>query len=508
MCGLIGAFGVISHELRTRVFKDMLDVCASRGRDSTGVIKVDKRLDYTWVKNVGHPAMLYDTRTYERSIELGDAVALIGHTRSKTVGEVSIKNAHPFDFEDRGICGVHNGTLTGIYQFDEYHHSKVDSEILYERMANTSAEKVFGEIEGAWACVWWDNNTKTINFIRNAQRPLVFTWSKDQKTLFWASEEQMFGSIERKIDLWEGTKDIPKFAELPINQLYSFSVNPEAKGAEPVITMKPVKAIAPFARPVVVRPPVVNRYQEGNRHHAPGNYYASTWSRNEDGSVTRLEPPTPPEAQGKGGEVHNPFLVTDELLLDDPLPAELGQGSLDEGTHTSLSNVLFLRNSLNSSGGQTEQNISNSSPKSTLSLRGKGSTNSPPKSNDSSSEKPHDCSLTSPAKVNLLSTGVSHRTVAGVHYITNNKSGTEYEASRFLAACRETCSFCKLPVETHRDIGEILNNEHFICTTCIGDDEIPFDDPAPLIVPPKKAARGGRARAIIGGGLVNTQKGS
>lgn len=504
MCGLIGAFGVVSHELRTRVFKDMLDVCASRGRDSTGVIKVDKNLDYTWVKNVGHPAMLYDTRTYERSIEVGDAVALIGHTRSKTVGEVSIKNAHPFDFENEGICGVHNGTLTGIYKFEEYHHTKVDSEILYERMSKTSAEEVFGEIEGAWACVWWNNKTKTINFFRNNQRPLVFTWSKDQKTLFWASEEQMFGSIERKIELWEGTKDIPKFAELPVNQLYSFSVNPEAKGAEPVIMMKPVKAIAPFSKPVVKTP----HYPRQSYGHGPGSYYASTWERNEDGSVTRLSPPVPPEETNRaGGEVVNPFLLTDELLLNEPMPDGLSgplDKSLDEGTHTSLSNVRFLKHSLSSQVGQTGENTTNSSPRNILSLKERTLLTSRQNSNDSSSEKPHDCTLTSNGKGNLLSTGVSHRTVAGIHYITDNKYGSEYETSQFLTACRETCSFCKLPVETHRDIGEILNKEHFICTTCIGEDELPFKDPLPLL-PPVKTAKG-RPKTLIGNKLVNTEK--
>jgi len=133
MCGIVGIAGKITHQAKNVVFKDFLDVCQVRGRDSTGVIKVrdDKDQSYTWVKSVGTPSSLFDFRKYETEIERGDAVALVGHCRHKTSGEVSVKNAHPFDFPDEGIIGVHNGTLRNQHTLDGHHYSKVDSEILY-----------------------------------------------------------------------------------------------------------------------------------------------------------------------------------------------------------------------------------------------------------------------------------------------------------------------------------------------------------------------------------------
>lgn len=40
MCGIVGIAGKITHQAKNVVFKDFLDVCQVRGRDSTGVIKV------------------------------------------------------------------------------------------------------------------------------------------------------------------------------------------------------------------------------------------------------------------------------------------------------------------------------------------------------------------------------------------------------------------------------------------------------------------------------------
>ena len=354
MCGLVGAAGDLSHIFRTAVFKDFLDVCQVRGRDSTGVIKVPRDTEsYDWVKQVGSPAYLYDGKQYHQCVEQGEASVLIGHCRAKTIGEVSIKNAHPFDFPKEGICGVHNGTLSGTYKLDGYKHGMVDSEVLYQHLAENGAESTFSTIEGAWACVWWNHTDRTLNMIRNDKRPLYFTWSDDLRQMFWASEPWMFAAVERKVKLWDGGKEKKKIIELPINTLWSFRIDANARGDDKVFTLQPERSIIPF----VDRTPVVRQVGFGVGSNSNWTYNPATKTS------TRAD-----EADVKGGEGKSPFLDRirkeipgwDNLTTQQksaiikrrkntqvPLNDQIKDlfGIEDDQTPTPLSNVAFLNTS-------------------------------------------------------------------------------------------------------------------------------------------------------------------
>lgn len=489
MCGLVGIAGDIDHETRTKIFKDFLDTCASRGRDSTGVIRVKKGGDYSFAKQVGAPAYLYDSRQWDRHIE-GEAQALIGHCRSKTIGDATIRNAHPFDFPEKGIIGVHNGTLRGYYNLDTHHHSKVDSEVLYGHLAENGPAETFNKVEGAYACVWWDNEAGTLNFIRNNERPLWLTWSKDYRTMYWASEIWMFGAITRRKQLWDGGEKKEIYHELPINTLWSFRINCAAGKDEKVMSLRPVTEIKLEKKPL---PPYPYHGSNGMAFHnnrGPGKWVKGVWTpdapvgkRWEEVSpgvhrrVFEL-PVLPNPAKGKGGEVTNPFVVKDArplvtvidgdqlndlLELKAQRDARLGN-TLEDSTSLPLSSVEFLRNSVQSSDSQTPPNSTKDSKKNILSLPEKPS-NIFPMADRGKFLKP--CGTSSLSSSLRRKEGVSFRTVAGVPYITWNANGREFTEQALMHNTGGCCNFCKKTLLGIDEVADFITEQRVICTDCL-----------------------------------------
>lgn len=506
MCGLIGMVGDIPYQMRSGLFKDMLDVCQVRGRDSTGVIKVQKDLEYTWAKQIGSPHFLYESSMYDKLITTGEAAALIGHCRAKTVGEVSVKNAHPFDFPEKGIVGVHNGTLTGHSKLDTYVYGKVDSEVLYGHLAENGPEDTFNRLEGAWACIWWDNEKKTLNFIRNSQRPLWFTWSKDMRTMFFASELWMFGVISRKLDLWDGGKEKKVYYQLPENHLWSFRIKPDAKKDDPVITMLPQKEILVEKKYL----PVTGNYAAhggSGGNYRGGKWVHGKWVPNEakqeswrdlndwkqspadkswhrQSSIDKMSLEekeklgfhTPSQKETKGGSVANPFLMAVRDELDDDPPFVTSR----EKTGTSgISNVAFLRNSVNGTDSKTGSTTSNSSPRPTLSLvHDSTSKDSTQKTKNDGTSSASDGCTTESQKTALsilppfqhsepARKGVTFRTISGIEYVSSLTTGKEVVLETLLENTEAKCSFCKGLLGSEKEIGEVISEDRLVCVDCI-----------------------------------------
>lgn len=431
MCGLVGMAGDLSHSHRTKVMRDLLDVCQLRGRDSTGVVKVDNDLDYTWVKQVMTPNVLCESRIYQETIEKGDASVLIGHTRHKTLGDLTINSAHPFDVADKGICGVHNGTLRNYSHLKGHSHNKVDSEVLYNHLAETSPEETFSNIEGAWACVWWDANEKMLNFIRNDKRPLFFAWSKDGRQMFWASEDWMLGAVSRNQDFW-ADKSGQQIFELPVNQLWRFSIDPKANKQQNPITMKAIHKIEPKA----IRTSSSHSYNYGGYGGYTGNY-----SR-------------------QGGEVADPF------PKDRRNQAQTGGTKPKAGDQStsSISNVAYLNRSAQSSVSSTGKSTPTSCTRNTASQQQQNILLCP----TTNKEKPSEGSSKSVNRLTVRSTttGVSFRTVAGMDYITDNRTKTEYPVDVFYDNIGGECSFCHTEIFEKEDVHSFIDKNRIICTKC------------------------------------------
>lgn len=513
MCGLVGMAGNISrHDIET-TFRDMLDVSQLRGRDSTGVIRVlPNNRGYDWAKEVGTPNFLVDTRRYESRI-LGNSSAVIGHTRAKTVGEVNRRSAHPFDYPEQGICGVHNGTLRNHYKLKGYEAGMVDSEVLYAHLAQTNPQDTFSEVEGAFACVWWNDNDKTLNFIRNEERTLYFAYSEDRRTLYWASEMWMFGAVSRKKKLYADKETNQAIYPLEPHMLYSLRINSTATGKESTLVFRPLERINP-------KPKVAPAWSHG--YHGAS---LDDWVDQGDGSYMRIVggKSNSNNDAGQGGPVPDPFHKANPTGTQETtagkteskanLPARIeASPSLNSPSTSpkeedgSLNDDLpdFLKSEtswLHREKKPLENAKGNSSPSSTkhstktLTLPLSGGSTSKTTTGSQTPQNGEPSPRTSAVVplfgsrtqgVNFkssttLSSGktppapVSFRMVAGLFFVTDNPSGTEYEASQLLKRAGYTCSFCQVPLNLHTDIGSILNDRAVLCRDCTHESSNTFD---------------------------------
>jgi hypothetical protein len=200
MCGLTGIAGEITIKEES-VFKQLLIVDSLRGVDSTGVAIIPRHGEVKVAKELGNPYNLFDHKSFDRAL-MGAHKVLIGHNRYATVGGVSKKAAHPFEFET--VVGVHNGTLSSKWKLENSHDFTVDSENLYHHINKKGIKDALSKMKGAWSLVWWDKTEGTLNFLRNTERPLWMCRSLDGKNLFWASEDWMLSGILARNDIKHG----------------------------------------------------------------------------------------------------------------------------------------------------------------------------------------------------------------------------------------------------------------------------------------------------------------
>lgn len=470
-----------------QVFRDLLDICQLRGRDSTGAININKDKTYNFFKSLGPPTLMFDRRSYTDNIETGSHAAFIGHCRHKTSGAVSVANAHPFEFEEQGIIGVHNGTLTNYSHLDGYSYSKVDSEVLYEHLSLNGPEETFNQIGGAWACVWWDDKAETLNFIRNDKRPLWFCWSENRRKLFWASSIWMLEAIEydgRKVRMWRGPQDDykNKYIELPENTLWSFNLEPNAKKDEPTLKMKPAKVIEPkvFAQGksemgngslVSLAGGSLNKQPTAlevwNQRTSLSHFWdTKTCQWAEKLSFAEFEKEF---AKKSGGSVPNPFQddgVKQLPLHLRPKPATL---ALIQGDKTNINNSTSNSSETSKSGWEPEKPTSNTTNgcKPTLSLLPKPSTNCQRTNKNDSGEKLPGL----PEKIGgSLSPKISIRDLNGAVFVTDLLTGNEYSEGQVQKYTSGVCSYCDTPIGGLEEIHEFFGENRFICRDCVVSD--------------------------------------
>lgn len=224
MCGLFGMAGDMSH--RDKDLLKMLAVFSStRGEDSTGAASVNSSNKEIHVaKALGHPFNLFDSVTFENKVSNPfNKKLIIGHCRKATSGSINHANIHPFQFGD-DFVGCHNGTLRNWHGMDFRSEYNIDSQVLLRNIKEYGAETAIPNVEGAYALTWYDGVEDRFYVLRNSERNLYYTFSKDCKRMFWASEQWMLQIACGKcgIDLYEHPDSKQKIFLFEENVLYGF----------------------------------------------------------------------------------------------------------------------------------------------------------------------------------------------------------------------------------------------------------------------------------------------
>lgn len=214
MCGLVAIIskqknGIFNGD--AKVFTEMLFADQLRGSDGTGIMYNQKE-KMRVLKGAIASSDFVNGEMYDKAIAeiIKDGNFVVGHNRSATKGKLSNANTHPFRQDH--ITLVHNGTL---YSHQHLADTEVDSHAICVSMAKIGYKETLKKINGAFALIWTDSRNKTINFIRNNQRPL---WIVETPYLFiLVSEKELAHWI-----LARNNQTVTSTTEVPVGVLHQF----------------------------------------------------------------------------------------------------------------------------------------------------------------------------------------------------------------------------------------------------------------------------------------------
>lgn len=201
MCGLVSVVSVnnlTSNHIKW--FRQALYADALRGFHSTGVFtaKGDKVASYKRALPAGDFLNLPHAEKLINMSAKNNFV--VGHNRHATQGDIIDVNAHPFTHGH--ITLVHNGTLSyyqeGLPEFDKF---DTDSEGIAYSMSKLGEKETLELLDGAYALIWYNSETNTLNVARNDERSLHACYSEDEKTMFLASESGMIEWLGSRVGI-------------------------------------------------------------------------------------------------------------------------------------------------------------------------------------------------------------------------------------------------------------------------------------------------------------------
>ena len=222
MCGLVGIVGKELTKKDRGIFSRLFLTNSLRGVDGCGLVSLSKKTKknkerrYYSIDKSEDPSSLYVyTKEYGKIISDDEVYALMGHSRAATIGDVTLKNCHPFSFRkkdsDSRLVVMHNGTVRG--RFPKSEEFDVDSEAVASHMAEVGIKKALEDVyEKSWnfafAMVIYDTEG-SISLIRNKDRPLFL--AKSGSKIMWASEKSFieFATESLGDDSWS-IEEVPE----------------------------------------------------------------------------------------------------------------------------------------------------------------------------------------------------------------------------------------------------------------------------------------------------------
>ena len=252
MCGLVGVARFedwgIGYKDR-EVFTQMLIADTLRGTMGTGtfIVKSDGSEPRSLKIGADAFALLRDKSFADffepKTKGVYDAKApkdiiLIGHNRYKTTGNQTTEHAHPH--REGNIILVHNGTIPSYTDLPKFKSFDVDSHALAYSIDKIGIDETIAKTHGSYAIIYFDMKEKTLNIIRNSDRPLSMGYDEKSKRVFFASEYKMLEWILHRNSLLADTG----FRDVKENTLYTFSLT------DPIPTTREIKGpkVAEFSR--------------------------------------------------------------------------------------------------------------------------------------------------------------------------------------------------------------------------------------------------------------------
>lgn len=215
MCGLFGHVGQRPAEPLT--IKILWIYSSLRGTDSTGMYRngvISKRW-YEWHKTSGNSFEIAFGSMFRKSTENH---TIVGHCRAKSVGLVSEKNTHPFEYDVNGVRWIfaHNGTIKNIDELAKQYNidrksDETDSQTLGHILAEgnwdvlkeykgTAAFSLYNETEDT--LYLWKGHSKHDTHNSTEERPLSIYTGRNY--IYWASDiVNLATAINTKKNMYE-----------------------------------------------------------------------------------------------------------------------------------------------------------------------------------------------------------------------------------------------------------------------------------------------------------------
>ncbi|WXX18467.1 hypothetical protein TacPo2_12 [Pantoea bacteriophage TacPo2] len=225
MCGIVGIMRGSMTEGMVDMFEQLLYADVFRGPHATGVYRTNANGTSSLFKEA-IPASLFLGRKGWDDLRGGTGAGkeplgqvYVGHNRWATVGAAGeSKNAHPF--KEGNITMVHNGTVAK-YRLNEHIKYDVDSHAVCAMLNSHGLAETLKVLDGKFTLVWHDSSDNTMNFIRNAERPLHMVEFTDGGWAF-ASEGEMLTWINGRRKSPFGIK---RTFELPVGFHHKFQLS-------------------------------------------------------------------------------------------------------------------------------------------------------------------------------------------------------------------------------------------------------------------------------------------
>ena len=248
MCGIVGMIAAYNNgftSIEADAFETMLFLDLLRGKDSTGVFGVNYHNNVAIHKKAVHSLDFLNTDEFQnfRTKMIREGMFVVGHNRAATRGNVTDKNAHPFWEEDK-IVMVHNGTWRGSHH--KHKNTEVDSEVICHLLAtHDSVEEALQKVDAAYALAWYNVKEKSLNFIRNHERPLYRGVTKEKAILYCSEPATIAYACARS-----GLVLTAKPEEVEVGVLHKYVLDQEKKEYEFTMT-KLDCSFRPAVRPYV-----------------------------------------------------------------------------------------------------------------------------------------------------------------------------------------------------------------------------------------------------------------